>query len=92
MLISLASRLLLLVLVSSQTYSTLFLVLALGLVNTFILKDTLMLIALSDTPPEVFQLLRTLGKHLLSPFFFFFFLKIFNAVLVYSFRQTFYNN
>ena len=36
MLVPLAPRLLLLVLVSLQTHSTLFLVLALGLVNTFI--------------------------------------------------------
>jgi len=40
---------------------------ALGLVNAFIPEDTLMLIALSDAPPGVSQLLRTLGKHLLSP-------------------------
>ena len=66
MLIPLAPRLLLLVLVSLQTYSTLFLVPALGLVNAFIPEDTLMLVALSDAPPGVSQLLRTLGKHLLS--------------------------
>ena len=54
MLIPLAPRLLLLVLVSSQTHSTLFLVLALGLVNTFILKDALVLVALSDAPSGVF--------------------------------------
>jgi len=40
---------------------------ALGLVNMFILENALVLIALSDTPSGVFQLLRTLGKHLLSP-------------------------
>jgi len=40
---------------------------ALGLVNAFIPEDTLVLIALSDAPPRVSQLLRTLGKHLLSP-------------------------
>jgi len=92
MLIPLAPRLLLLVLVSSQTHSTLFLVLALGLVNTFILKNALVLVALSDAPPGVFQLLRTLGKHLLSPFLpFFFFSKIYNAVLDRSLRQTIYN-
>jgi len=67
MLVPLAPRLLLLVLVSLQTHSILFLVPALGLVNVFILEDALMLIALSDTPPRVSQLLRTLGKHLLSP-------------------------
>ena len=67
MLVPLAPRLLLLVLVSLQTHSTLFLVLALGLVNTFIPEDALVLVALSDAPPGVSQLLRTLGKHLLSP-------------------------
>ena len=67
MLILLAPRLLLLVLVSFQTHLTLFLVPALGLVNAFILEDTLVLIALSDASPGVSQLLRTLGKHLLSP-------------------------
>jgi len=41
--------------------------LALGLVNMFIPEDTLILITLSDAPPGVSQLLRTLGKHLLSP-------------------------
>jgi len=40
---------------------------ALGLVNAFIPEDALVLVALSDAPPEVSQLLRTLGKHLLSP-------------------------
>jgi len=44
-------------------------VLALGLVNAFIPEDALVLVALSDAPPGVFQLLRTLEKHLLSPFF-----------------------
>jgi len=67
MLVPLAPRLLLLVLVSLQTYSTLSLVPALGLVNVFIPKDALVLVALSDAPPGVSQLLRTLGKHLLSP-------------------------
>jgi len=67
MLVPLAPRLLLLVLVSLQTHSTLFLVPALELVNAFIPEDALMLVALSDTPPRVSQLLRTLGKHLLSP-------------------------
>jgi len=67
MLVPLAPRLLLLVLVSLQTHSTLFLVLALELVNAFIPEDTLVLIALSDAPSGVSQLLRTLGKHLLSP-------------------------
>ena len=67
MLIPLAPRLLLLVLVSLQTHSTLFLVPALGLVNAFIPEDALVLVALSDPPPGVSQLLRTLGKHLLSP-------------------------
>ena len=68
MLSPLAPRLLLLVLVSSQTHSTLFLVLALGLVNVFIPEDALVLVVLSDAPPGVFQLLKTLEKHLLSPF------------------------
>ena len=67
MCVPLASRLLLLVLVSLQTHSTLFLVLALELVNVFILENALVLVALSDAPPGVSQLLRTLGKHLLSP-------------------------
>ena len=67
MLVPLAPRLLLLVLVSLQTHSTLFLVPALGLVNAFIPEDALVLVALSDAPPGVSQLLRTLGKHLLSP-------------------------
>ena len=67
MLIPLAPRLSLLVLVSLQTHSTLFLVPALELVNVFILEDALVLVALSDAPPGVSQLLRTLGKHLLSP-------------------------
>ena len=40
----------LLVLVSLQTHSILFLVPALGLVNAFIPEDTLVLVALSDTP------------------------------------------
>jgi len=40
---------------------------ALELVNAFILEDALVLVTLSDAPPEVSQLLRTLGKHLLSP-------------------------
>ena len=65
-LIPLAPRLLLLVLVSLQTHSTLFFMPALGLVNVFILEDALVLIALSDAPLGVSQLLRTLGKHLLS--------------------------
>ena len=69
MLVPLAPRLLLLVLVSLQTHLTLFLVPALGLVNVFIPEDALVLVALLDTPPGVSQLLRTLGKHLLSPFF-----------------------
>jgi len=68
MLVPLALRLLLLVLVSLQTHSTLFLVPALGLVNAFISKNARVLVALSDAPSEVSQLLRTLGKHLLSPF------------------------
>jgi len=67
MLIPLAPRLLLLVLVSLQAYSTLFFVPALGLVNAFIPEDAFVLVILSDAPPEVSQLLRTLGKHLLSP-------------------------
>jgi len=67
MLVPLAPRLLLLVLVSLQTHSTLFLVPALELVNTFIPENALVLVALSDAPPGVSQLLRTLGKHLLSP-------------------------
>ena len=66
-LISLAPRLLLLVLVSPQTHSTLFLVPVLGLVNVFIPEDALVLIALSDAPSGVSQLLRTLEKRLLSP-------------------------
>jgi len=67
MLVPLVPRLLLLVLVSLQTHSILFLVLALELVNAFIPEDALVLVALSDAPPGVSQLLRTLGKHLLSP-------------------------
>ena len=67
MLVPLAPRLLLLVLVSLQTHSTLFLVPALELVNAFIPEDALVLVALSDAPSGVSQLLRTLGKHLLSP-------------------------
>ena len=67
MLVPQAPRLLLLVLVSLQTHSTLFLVLALELVNAFILEDALVLVALSDAPLGVSQLLRTLGIHLLSP-------------------------
>ena len=67
MLIPLAPRLLLLVLVSLQAHSTLFSVPALGLVNAFIPEDAFVLVILSDAPPEVSQLLRTLGKHLLSP-------------------------
>jgi len=67
MLVPLAPRLLLLVLVSLQTYSTLFLVPALELVNVFIPEDALVLVTLSNAPPGVSQLLRTLGKHLLSP-------------------------
>jgi len=43
-------------------------VLALGLVNAFIPEDALVLVVLSDAPPGVFQLLKTLEKHLLSPF------------------------
>ena len=53
MLVPLAPRLLLLVLVSLQTHSTLFLVPALELVNTFIPEDALVLVALSDAPPGV---------------------------------------
>jgi len=68
MLIPLAPRLLLLVLVSLQTHLTLFLVPALGLVNVFIPEDALVLVALLDASPGVSQLLRTLGKHLLSSF------------------------
>jgi len=41
--------------------------LALELVNTFIPKDALVLVALSNASLGVSQLLRTLGKHLLSP-------------------------
>jgi len=67
MLVPLASRLLLLVLVSLQTHLILFLVPALELGNVFIPEDTLVLVALSDAPLGVSQLLRTLGKHLLSP-------------------------
>ena len=67
MLIPLAPRLHLPVLVSPQTYSILFLVLVLELVNVFIPEDALMLITLSDAPLGVSQLLRTPGKHLLSP-------------------------
>jgi len=67
MLVSLAPRLLLPVLVSLQTHSTLFLVPALGLVNTFIPENALVLVTLSDAPPGVSQLLRSLGMHLLSP-------------------------
>jgi len=37
------------------------------LVNAFIPEDALVLVALSDAPPGMSQLLRTLGKHLLSP-------------------------
>jgi len=40
---------------------------ALGLVNVFIPENALVLVALSDAPSEVSQLLRTLRKHLLSP-------------------------
>jgi len=68
MLVSLAPRLPLLVLVSPQTYSTLFLIPALGLVNVFIPEDTLMLVALSNTPLGVSQLLRSLEMHFLSSF------------------------
>jgi len=70
MLVLLASRLPPLVLVSLQIHSTLFLVPVLGLVNMFIPEDVLVLIALSDAPAGVSQLLRTLGKHLLSPLLF----------------------
>ena len=66
-LVPLAPRLLLLALVSLQTHLTSFLVPALELVNAFIPEDVLVLVTLSDTPPGVSQLLRTLGKHLLSP-------------------------
>jgi len=66
MLVPLAPWLLLLVLVSLQTHSILFLVPALELVNAFIPEDTLVLVALSDAPPEVSQLLRSLGMYLLS--------------------------
>ena len=66
MLVLLVSRLPLLVLVSLQTHSTLFLMLVLGLVNVFIPEDTLVLVVLLDTPPGVSQLLKTLEKHLLS--------------------------
>jgi len=67
MLVPLAPRLPLPVLVSLQTHSILFLVPALGLVNAFIPEDALVLIALSDAPPGVSQLLRPLGMQLLSP-------------------------
>jgi len=67
MLILLAPRLPLLVLVSPQMHSTLSLILAPGLVNVFILENAFVLVALLDAPSEVSQLLRTLGKHLLSP-------------------------
>jgi len=40
---------------------------ALELVNMFIPENALVLVALSDAPPGVSQLLRILGKHLLSP-------------------------
>ena len=66
MLVPLAPRLLLLVLVSLQTHSTLFLMLALGLVNAFIPEDALVLVTLSDAPPGVSQLLKSLRMHLLS--------------------------
>jgi len=62
MLIPVVPRLFFLVLVSLQTHSILFLRLALGLVNAFILEDTLILIVLSDVSLEVSQLLRTLEK------------------------------
>jgi len=39
----------------------------LGLVNMFIPEDALVFITLSNTFLEVSQLLRTQGKHLLSP-------------------------
>jgi len=67
MLILLAPRLPLLVLVSPQMHSTLSLILAPGLVNVFIPENAFVLVALLDAPSEVSQLLRTLGKHLLSP-------------------------
>jgi len=67
MLVPLAPRLLLLVLVSLQTHSTLFLMPALELVNAFIPEDALVLVALSNASSGVSQLLRTLEKHLLSP-------------------------
>jgi len=67
MLILLAPRLPLLVLVSPQMHSTLSLILTPGLVNVFILENAFVLVALLDAPSEVSQLLRTLGKHLLSP-------------------------
>jgi len=67
MLVPLVPRLPLLVLVSPQTYSTLLLIPALGLVNAFIPEDTLMLVALSNTPLGVSQLLRSLEMHFLSP-------------------------
>jgi len=41
-------------------------VLALELVNTFIPEDALVLVALSDAPTGVSQLLKSLGMHLLS--------------------------
>ena len=66
MLIPLAPRLPLLVLVSLQTHLTLFHMPALGLVNTFIPKDALMLITLSNASSGVSQLLKTPEKHLLS--------------------------
>jgi len=40
---------------------------ALELVNAFIPEDALVLVALSDAPPGVSQLLRSPGMHLLSP-------------------------
>jgi len=67
MLIPLAPRLLLLVLVSLQTHSILSLVPVLELVNAFIPEDAFVLVTLSDAPPGVSQLLRTLEKYLLSP-------------------------
>ena len=67
MFVPLAPRLLLLVLVSPQTHLTLFLMPVLGLVNMFIPEDALVFITLSNTFLEVSQLLRTQGKHLLSP-------------------------
>ena len=66
-LVPLAPRLLLLALVSLQTHLASFLMPALELVNAFIPEDVLVLVTLSNTPPGVSQLLRTLGKHLLSP-------------------------